>query len=154
MKRSDQLLQLSREHHTALVLAKRAQRLAAGQPMAAEIFMGELPVIFADELEPHFQVEEIALLSALRAAEATAEVVAMVERTLLEHNRLRELAQRIGGRDFSSLAAFGDLLGAHVRFEERELFNTAEALLSEEALQRIALAAEQSGAGCKSTLLS
>lgn len=160
MRRSPHLLQLSREHHTALVLAKRAQRLARGTAAAAQEFMDELPAVFEHELEPHFQVEEIALLSALRDAQAAdgadgaEDVVAMVERTLLEHAGLRELVRRIGGQDFSSLAAFGELLDGHVRFEERELFNRAESLLSPEALARIDEAHRQMGAGCRSTLPS
>lgn len=154
MRRSPQLLQLSREHHTALVLAKRAQRLAKGTAIDAREFMATLPAVFEQELEPHFQVEEIALLSALRAAESAAEVTAMVERTLLEHAGLRELMQQIGRQDFSSLAAFGELLDAHVRFEERELFNRAEALLSPADLARVDEAHRQLGAGCRSTLPS
>ncbi|SMB26034.1 Hemerythrin HHE cation binding region [Sterolibacterium denitrificans] len=157
MRRSPHLLQLSREHHTALVLAKRAQRLARGTAAAAQEFMDELPAVFEHELEPHFQVEEIALLSALRdaqAADGAEDVVSMVERTLLEHAGLRELARRIGGQDFSSLAVFGELLDGHVRFEERELFNRAESLLSPEALARIDEAHRQMGAGCRSTLPS
>lgn len=154
MKRSPKLLQLSREHHTALVLAKRAQRLGKGQPSAAQAFMSEVPQVFARELEPHFQVEEIALLSALREAGPADAVVGMVERTLIEHAALRELAQRIAEQDFASLAAFGELLDAHVRFEERELFNLAESLLSPEALARVDAATRQASAGSCAILLS
>ncbi|MBV2234174.1 MAG: hemerythrin domain-containing protein [Sterolibacterium sp.] len=154
MRRSPHLLQLSREHHTALVLAKRAQRLAAGTQTEAREFMSTLPEIFARELEPHFQVEEIALLSALREARPADEVIPMVERTLLEHAELRRLATRIGAQDFSVVADFGKLLDAHVRFEERELFNRAESLLSAEALARIDEAHRQLGAGCHSMLPS
>lgn len=154
MRRSPQLLQLSREHHTALVLAKRAQRLAQGAQAEAREFMSELPAVFAQELEPHFQVEEIALLSALREAQPADEVIPMVERTLLEHADLRKLAQRIGEQDFSVLARFGELLSDHVRFEERELFNRAEALLSAEDLARVEAAHQQLGAGCQSNLPS
>lgn len=154
MKRSPQLLQLSREHHTALVLAKRAQRLGKGQPAAARSFMSEVPEVFANELEPHFQVEEIALLSALREAGAADTVVRMVERTLVEHATLRELSARIGAQDFASLAAFGALLDEHVRFEERELFNLAESLLSPEALARVDAATRHASVSSCSTLPS
>ncbi len=153
MKRRPELLQLSREHHTALVLAKRAQRLSSTSPTQAQDFMHELPELFAQELEPHFQVEEIALLSALQAS-STETAQNMVERTLLEHTALRQLAQQIGQQDFSRLGQFGELLSAHIRFEERELFNLAESLLSPEALARIEEAAQQLGAGCYSTLPS
>lgn len=157
MKRSDALLKLSREHHVALVLCKRAQRLSQGAAAQAREFMQELPSTFARELEPHFQVEEIAMLSALRdvqAQEGGQAVVSMVERTLLEHARLRELAWLLGQGEFCHLAEFAELLGNHVRFEERELFNMAEQLLSPAALVRIAQAAQQQGPGCASTLPS
>lgn len=150
MKRSPELLQLSREHQTALVLAKRAQRLATGQADDATDFMSALPGLFAEELEPHFQVEEIALLSALRDASTSKKVAAGVERTLMEHNALRQLAQQIGTQDFSKLGHFGDLLGHHVRFEERELFPLAESLLTPESLARIEDALKKTGDGCHS----
>lgn len=145
MKRSPHLMQLSREHHTALLLAKRAQRLGKGTAAEAAAFMSELPDIFGGELEPHFQVEEIALLSALQNSGGTEHVVGMVERTVAEHEALRALARRIGAHDFASLAPFGELLDAHVRFEERELFGLAESLLTAEALARIEAAAQWRG---------
>lgn len=154
MKRRPELLQLSREHHTALVLAKRAQRLAQGAATDAREFMDELPARFTSELEPHFQIEEIALLSALQDSHPENDIIQMVARTLLEHNQLRTLATRLGQQDFSSLAPFGELLGNHVRFEERELFRAAETLLSPVALSRIETACQQSGAGCTSALPS
>lgn len=150
MKRSDELLKLSREHHSALVLSKRAQRLSLGAAVEALGFMQELPTTFARELEPHFQVEEIAMLSALRDAQAQdagLAVSALVERTLLEHARLRELSTLLGQGGFQYLAEFAELLSSHVRFEERELFNVAERLLSPDSLARIAAAAEQQGPG-------
>lgn len=134
MKRSAALTQLSREHHTALVLAKRAQRLARGAPADAEAFMEALGASFAEELEPHFQVEEASLLVALDNAGDIERVRALTQRTRADHEALRELAQRIGRQDFASLGRFGELLDAHVRFEERELFNVAESVLSPQAL--------------------
>ncbi len=154
MKRRAELLQLSREHHTALVLAKRAQRLGLGAAADARDFMESLPAIFAEELEPHFQIEEIALLSALRDSSSAKNVSRMVEQTLVEHTALRQLAQEIGAYDFSKLGPFGELLGKHIRFEERELFNLAESLLTPEALARIDEAIKHSGAGCCSTIPS
>ena len=61
----------------------------------------------------------------------------MTERTRADHDALRELAQRVSARDFASLGPFGDLLDAHVRFEERELFNVAEAILSPQELAEV-----------------
>lgn len=132
MKRSDSLLKLSREHHGALVLAKRAQGFAA-TPAAADIFMAQLVATFAGELEPHFQDEENTLLPALQAAGENA----LVERTLAEHAELRGLIDAIAQRDLAALPRFGSALAAHVRFEERELFPAAENILPPETLSAI-----------------
>jgi hemerythrin-like domain-containing protein len=134
MKRAAGLVALSREHHAALVLAKRAQRGAAAEARAAAVFAAELAVIFARELEPHFRVEEEALLPALeRAGQAAA-----VRRTLAEHAELRGLAAQCAAGETAGLARFGAALEAHVRFEEHELFPLAEAVLTPGELARCA----------------
>lgn len=133
MKRCDGLAPLSREHHAALVLAKR---LAAAQraPALREGLAVAVTDTFARELDPHFRTEEAALLPLLMKA-GEAELVA---RTLREHDELRELVRRIGAGDVDALWPFGAKLDAHVRFEERKLFPVAEAVLSPEALAGVA----------------
>lgn len=133
MKRSDSLLKLSREHHGALVLAKRAQGFGATPGAAAEVFMAQLVATFADELDPHFQAEENTLLPALQAAGESA----LVKRTLAEHAELRGLIEAVARRDPPALPRFGVALAAHVRFEERELFPAAEAVLAPASLLTI-----------------
>ena len=91
-------------------------------------------------------MEETALLSALQSAGEIEMVCAMVKRTLADHDALRALSRRIGDNDFASLIPFGDLLDAHVRFEERDLFNLAESLLTPEALLRVDDAARRQDA--------
>lgn len=130
MKRHPALTQLSREHHPALVLAKRAQQMAAGKGEEVERLMAEIGAIFDRELEPHFRLEEDRLLPQLRQAGQ----LALVERTLAEHAELRTLVGRLGLGDIASLPRFGEKLAAHVRFEERELFAVAESLLTPEQL--------------------
>lgn len=56
-----------------------------------------------------------------------------------DHAFLRALALD-GPHDAQRLAAFGERLRAHVRFEERELFPFAEANLPASALRRVARA--------------
>ncbi len=130
MKRHAALLQLSREHHTALKLARQA-RIACdagdddGIAKAARLIRASFPI----ELEAHFQTEEQDLLPAM-AAHGEIE---LVRRTLAEHAELRELNCRLAEPDHASLSRFATLLSEHVRFEERELFETAQALLYPEA---------------------
>ena len=128
MKRALALVELSREHHTALSLAMRIARVADS---AAEAEMLErVAKVFAAELEPHFLEEERGLLPALMTAGETA----LVNRTLDEHRQIRALVENIVAGDAASLKVFGELLSAHVRFEERELFVTAQAVLSPDFL--------------------
>lgn len=122
MKRSTTLAVLSREHHPALVLAKRIVHADGAERRA---LCADLPGLFATELEPHFACEEAGLLPRL----AQAGDDALVTRTLEEHRQLRALAAAAGSGDEQALAAFGQALHDHVRFEERELFAAAQAAL-------------------------
>ena len=123
MKRHPALLQLSREHHTALKLSLDCRKavLAADQG-AMNALAGQMSSLFAAELEPHFQREEEELLPWLEAAGEHQ----LVARTLAEHAQLRGLAERIGRGDQGALEAFATALSDHVRFEERELFEKAQ----------------------------
>jgi hemerythrin-like domain-containing protein len=133
MKRNPGLIRLSREHHTALVLAKRARHMPGEMTDVTARFMAEVVATFARELEPHFQAEENALLPALGRAGRTD----LAERTLAEHEALRALVRRLAAGDIASIGQFGQALEAHVRFEERELFCAAESVLTSEALALI-----------------
>lgn len=130
MQRIEPLRRLSSEHHTGLVIARRARELARNAPDAREAAWADLKQRFADELEPHFKLEERGLLPALLAA---GEGV-LVERTLAEHLRMRALIDAGGPED---LGAFAEALADHIRFEEKELFETAQRVLGTEALERI-----------------
>lgn len=133
MKRSEELIALTREHHAALVLARRAIVAPRNAAQALEL-AAALPEIFARELEPHFLIEEQKLLPPLRDAGESA----LTARTLDQHQQLRGLARAIGDGDVAGLVSFGLLLEAHVRFEERQLFPLAEAVLSAAALAAVA----------------
>jgi iron-sulfur cluster repair protein YtfE (RIC family) len=130
MKRHPALIQLSREHHSALVLVKRARGARAGDPVALKRLLAEVSQAFAGDLEAHFLLEELHLLPALLAGGQQA----AVERTLAEHAALRALAEHSGNELPESLQRFGEALAEHIRFEERELFPLVQAVLGEEAL--------------------
>ena len=80
---------------------------------------------FDSDLEPHFVREERDVLPLLAQAGASA----LVAQTLNEHDEMRRLAARLDEAEPATLERFGELLGAHVRFEERKLFEAAQALL-------------------------
>lgn len=126
MKRHAALLQLSREHHHALKLSRLARFASdAGHALAIAEAAEKIIEAFPEVLEPHFQSEENDLLPALAAAGANA----LVERTLAEHAELRDLNRRLIEPDSEILARLATLLHDHVRFEEREVFETAQQLL-------------------------
>ncbi len=126
MKRHQTLQDLSREHHTALTLALAARRAAdSGDPRQVEASARKCGEVFASSLEPHFVVEETTLLPAM----ARAGEQALVARTLREHDALRALCGELAAGDAATLQRFAELLSAHVRFEERQLFAAAQAAL-------------------------
>jgi hemerythrin-like domain-containing protein len=134
MKRIAALRRLSKDHHIALVLVLRSRR--ASDLTAA---WRQLQRRFVDELEPHFALEESGILPALEAAGEAR----LAARTLEEHQAMRALVASGGPTD---LAAFADRLEAHIRFEESELFETAQQVLTPAVLEDLHTLHEQ-GAG-------
>jgi hemerythrin-like domain-containing protein len=123
MKRHPDLLQLSREHYTALKLARDAKRAAeSGSASDVAVLAQRVVQVFAAELDPHFHVEEQGILMLLTQA-GEHELVA---RTLVDHTELRRLAAALATPAAGTLLRFAELLGAHVRFEEREVFEAAQ----------------------------
>lgn len=126
MKRHPELLQLSREHHGALKLARDARRAAeSGNTSEVEALAQHVVRTFLSELDPHFCVEEQGILLLLAQAGENS----LVERTLAEHGELRLLAESLATPDAETLGRFAELLGVHVRFEERELFEAVQTYL-------------------------
>ncbi len=113
MKRDGRLLELSREHHTALKLARRLQR--ASSPSARDLAAEALRGLRLD-LEFHFDEEEVGLLPVLWHCGRAD----LAERLCSEHVELR--AMIVEALDGHGMERLGALLEAHVRFEEREMF--------------------------------
>ncbi|OGS95389.1 MAG: hypothetical protein A3K04_10285 [Gallionellales bacterium RBG_16_56_9] len=127
MKRIPALQPLSREHHTALTLAKACERAAQSRDKEQVAQACQRAIrAFADELEPHFQIEEQSLLPLLRNTETQP----LERHTLADHQQLRALLDGLQQNNIEALDNFGKLLSAHVRFEEKELFPALESLLS------------------------
>jgi len=140
LKRHPQLQPLSDEHHAALVLARQMRREgAAGEGADLDAGWQDAQLRFARELEPHFRVEESALFPPLEAAGEAA----LVARGRADHARLRELIA--SAPEPATALAFGEILHRHVRFEERELFPRAEAVLPEAVLAEVGRAARARG---------
>ncbi|MBX3671186.1 MAG: hemerythrin domain-containing protein [Rhodocyclaceae bacterium] len=118
MRRAERLIDLSREHHGALSLARRLRRVA-DTPASVEALAKTVTQAWAG-LGGHFAREEMDLLSEL---ERFGEL-GLGARLRAEHLELRRLARNPAA--WATLVRFGMLLEAHVRFEERELFPALE----------------------------
>jgi hemerythrin-like domain-containing protein len=138
MKRSSALLGLSREHHEALMLARRAGSVEPDSE-AARGQRAHLLRRWAEQFEPHFALEEEVLLPALGAAGQGGPVA----EALAQHAGLRRLLERLRDDDMPALPARGDAMLAHVHFEERALFP-----LAERTLDLIALAGSLNRTAC------
>jgi tellurite resistance-related uncharacterized protein/hemerythrin-like domain-containing protein len=135
MKRHTGLEPLSREHHRALVLARRLKAAAARADVAAEVVDAEIAerrAAFKADLTPHFAVEERELLP---LCHGRAELAEHAETIRQDHAALRAMiaaaARDSWPRDAAALA---DRLEAHVRFEERVWFPALEAALDDATL--------------------
>ncbi|HRP94721.1 MAG TPA: hemerythrin domain-containing protein [Rhodocyclaceae bacterium] len=117
MRRDERLIELSREHHTALTLARRL-RLAHGSSEALAAAGASVRSLHA-ELEQHFDEEEVRLLPILRACAPE-----LASQLMHEHVALRALLER--SDEAAALERLGTLLEAHVRFEERVMFPRLE----------------------------
>lgn len=122
MKRAPELVPLSREHHEALVLARRAC-----EPQRADPAQLRLHVLrrWDAHFAPHFAAEEAFLFPALSAAGAADEA----DEARAQHAHLRALASRLRAGEAEALPAWGEAMRDHVKWEERFLFPRAEQLL-------------------------
>jgi hemerythrin-like domain-containing protein len=133
MKRHQALAPLSRDHHHALVIAKRLRE--AKQDDAAEAARAFLEHWEQHE-KVHFRIEEEVLLPGY-ANFGEIEHSAVV-RTLLDHVLIRRDAERLGnGAAPALLHALGRRLADHVKHEEQELFPLVERTVPEPALREL-----------------
>lgn len=134
MKRSPELIPLSKEHHESLVLAKKCQRTAAaGNHDDIERLCQQITRTFPDKWEQHFRCEEEGIFTLTE--NYGGEMSALCQQLKQEHDRLREIYHAMRKGDCSGLNAFGELLQTHTRKEERELFPLIESSFSDEQLK-------------------
>ena len=133
MKRSPELAALSRDHHQALEAALRLRRVTDETlESAVEHFLA----FWRRQGEQHFVIEERLVLPAL--PDDDAEWAQATRRVSEEHAEIRTRAATLA-RAPSVVTArrLGELLAAHVRYEERQVFPLVEARLSPEALAEL-----------------
>ena len=138
MKRSAALAPLSRDHQHALDAAVRLRR-ADRETVVATI--GHFHRFFDREGRRHFAIEERLLLPALPSHDS--EWAPCVARVRDDHAAIRAAARTLAdprGMNDDPVAdarALGERLAAHVRFEERAVFEILERRLSAPDLERL-----------------
>ncbi len=133
MKRHPALQPLSRDHHHALVIARRLRRATPDDAAdAAHAFLAH----WEGEEQKHFRIEEEVLLPAYAThGEMNHPAIA---RALLDHVMIRRDALRLADTPpLEVLHELGDRLAAHVELEERELFPLIERSLPEAELAEL-----------------
>jgi hemerythrin HHE cation binding domain-containing protein len=141
MQRSPALASLSRDHHHALVVAQALRRADEG---STETARATFLRYWDDDGAEHFRREEELLLPAFAGYGDPHHP--LVLRALGEHVAIRHRAARLAAerQPPGALRELGELLAAHVRLEERELFPLIEAAMPGEQLAAVAMALEAS----------
>jgi len=133
MLRDKNLIPLSHQHQHALALCVRIERASPIPAGDINAWQKEIAHIFQNEIHGHFDAEEHVLFP---AALQFDELQTLVSQLISEHGELRQkfalaIAASMGPNDLSAL---GQLLSAHIRKEERQLFESMQQLLSNEEL--------------------
>lgn len=116
IKRSKELVPLSRDHHNGLLLCWKI-RTGIKNNIDNKRIVAYINYFFDKDLKEHFRQEEELLFSLLPDDDT------MKQEALQQHVSLNSLVSEISRQaEITSLLAFADALDAHIRFEERQLF--------------------------------
>jgi quercetin dioxygenase-like cupin family protein len=143
VRRHAALVPLSHDHHHALVHARRLARAADADESDRLDAVAAFLAFYAAETIEHFREEEERLFPLL--VDQGDDANELLLRALLEHQRIhalvRSLREAADNRspDAAVMRELGELLDAHVRLEERELFPLLERTVSEQALSEMAI---------------
>ncbi|HEY5638843.1 MAG TPA: hemerythrin domain-containing protein [Dehalococcoidia bacterium] len=137
-RRHDSLIPLSREHHSALVMAMRIDREVpdADEASVRDVY-NTLTSFWEQGLLPHFRAEGECLLARLVCHVDVEDE--KVRRTNRDHVCMAALVARMRGtNDVESqrklLLEFAETIRTHIRWEEEVLFDETERLLTEPEL--------------------
>lgn len=131
IKRSEELVSLSREHHDGLLLCWKIKE-GLSRDISVDRIVNYILSFFDKQLAQHFKEEEqfiFPLLSSDNAERREAE---------LHHKILLEMVgnfREVHHLDRFSLKRFAEQLNEHIRFEERVLFPLIELEAEPESLQ-------------------
>ena len=140
MKRDSRIHFLSWDHHTALMESFKITKFIDSKSTEG-LFQLRAQIInfWKEHLLQHFRAEEECLLPRLALYQDTDE---FISKTLTEHIQIHKIILLIkestGEKDLKIyLKHFAKLLNDHIRFEERDLFEAIQSLLTDEQLNQI-----------------
>jgi len=151
MLRDKSLIPLSRQHQHALALCVRIERASPIRRTELAAWQKEVVAHFRNEIGNHFSAEEQVLFPVARRFEP---LVPLIEDLLSDHMWLRERFSQAenGGMTAKDLLLFAQRLSAHIRKEERQLFQRLQELASPEELadlgRRLTDALKESNEAC------
>ncbi len=136
MKRKEQLISLSMDHHKSLVLAKKCQdifHLKDEHAIAKKCL--EIAAQFDKVWDVHFKIEELSIFS--KTCDKSTALIALCQVLKKEHDEMRAMVKQMQLGAFAHLGDFGVMLRKHTRMEERKLFPLVEVEFSQEELDVI-----------------
>ena len=129
IKRHKALQPLSRQHHFGLLFSWKIRK-GFSKNIEPERMMRFAKWFYENEIEPHFSDEEKYLFPIMEPDNE------LVERALKEHRRIKRLFGDTSDIE-RTLHRLEEELDAHIRFEERVLFNEIQKVATEEQLKKI-----------------
>jgi hemerythrin-like domain-containing protein len=141
MLRDQNLIPLSHQHQRALALCVRIDRAQPIPDADLQTWQVEISQLFEEEIKIHFAAEEAVIFPAARQF---AELVPLAEELTLEHASLRGLFRQAEAHRMSpeTLPAFAQQLSAHIRKEERLLFESMQQLMKPPELASLGIGLE------------
>jgi iron-sulfur cluster repair protein YtfE (RIC family) len=138
MLRDKSLIPLSHQHQRALALCVRIDRAQPIPGVDLEAWQAEIEQHFEQEIRIHFSAEEEVLFPAARRF---PELTSLVKELVADHGVLRECFSEAEARAMSTetVRAFAQQLSAHIRKEERQLFERLQQMMSPEELSALGI---------------
>jgi hemerythrin-like domain-containing protein len=133
MLRDKSLIPLSHQHQHALALCVRIERASPIPQNDLGAWQEEITQLVQSEITLHFAAEEQIVFP---AAEKFEELSALVKQLISEHANLCTMFTKTqeDGLSSNEILVLAHSLSAHVRTEERQLFERMQQLLSNEEL--------------------
>ena len=133
MLRNKNLIPLSHQHQHALALCVRVERAGPIAEKDLAAWRAEFLQLVEGEIKIHFAAEEETVFP---AASKFPEIAPVVAELIADHTNLRQQFARATAQDSTSddIRALGKDLSAHIRKEERQLFEGMQQRMTAEDL--------------------